>query len=217
MKKIFLILMFWGMLKTPLYGEIWAVQQEFIQIDKKQIYEMVKKEGLLDLKQPQYCFYDPKDREYIYLMPFASLSALEGYRQKIAVPRQSTLLNSILNFTVASLQELQTTLSYGFKGNLSETPSAAYQIFTVLPDAEKAFRDRLRLVVLQHQKSAYCWGVWKVVYGSELPKYVLWHFAPDEKSLEAQLKAVKLDVNSKWIRRQEEGRAVLVPLLSTKT
>lgn len=205
------------MFKTSLYGEIWTVHQDFIQIDKKQVYEMIKKEGLLDLKQPQYCFYDSKDREYIYLRPYDSLSALESYQQKMNVSRQSTLLYSILNFTVASLQELQTTLSYGFKGNLTEMPSAAYQIYTVLPDAEKSFRDRLRLVVLQHQKSAYCWGVWKVVYGSELPKYVLWHFAPDEKSLEAQLKAVKLDVNTKWIRRQEEGRAVLVPLLSTKT
>lgn len=204
------------MFKASLYGEIWAVHQDFIQIDKKQVYEMIKKEGLGDLKQPQYCFYDPKDREFIYLMPLASLSALENNRQKMAVPRQSALLNSILNFTVATLQEFETTLSYGFKGNLTETPSAAYQIYTVLPDAEKAFRDRLRLGVLQHQKSVYCWGVWKVVYGSELPKYVVWHFAPDEKSLEAQLKAVKLDINSKWIRRQEEGRAVLVPLLSTK-
>lgn len=126
-------------------------------------------------------------------------------------------MNSILNFTVASLQELQTALSYGFAGNLTETPSAAYKIYTVLPDAEKAFRDKLRLTVLQHQKSAYCWGVWKVVYGSELPKYVVWHFAPDEKSLEAQLKAVKLDIHRKWIRRQEEGRAVLIPSLSQKS
>lgn len=214
MQIIFLILAIGGIFRT-LYGEVWVMDQDFIQIDKKQVYEMVKKEGLSALKQPQYCFYDSKDREYIYLRPFASLSALDSYREKAPEPKQAVLLSSILNFTVSSLQEFQQALSYGFTGHLSQSPYAAYQIYTVLPEAEKVFRDKLRLTVLQHQRSAYCWGVWKVIYGSELPKYILWHFAPDEKSLDAQLKAVQPDINSKWIRRQEEGRAVLVPLLSS--
>ncbi|MBS0648551.1 MAG: hypothetical protein JSS10_04920 [Verrucomicrobia bacterium] len=214
MQIIFLILALGGMCRA-LYGEIWVVEQDFIQIDKKQVYEMAKKEGFSSLKQPQYCFYDSKDREYTYLVPFADLNALESYREKAREPKQAVLLSSILNFTVSSLQELQPTLSYGFAKHLTPLPYAAYLIYTVLPEAEKAFRDKLRLTVLQHQRSAYCWGVWKVLYGAELPKYVLWHFASDEKSLEAQLKAVRPDIHSKWVRRQEEGRAILVPLLSS--
>jgi hypothetical protein len=216
MKKIFIALTLWGVWGAPIWADLWLVEEEFIKIDKKEIYESLRKEGLTGSKQPQLGFYDAQERAYIYLRPFADLKALDDYRQNTPPSKQQALLSSILNFSLSTLQEFEPTLSSGFTGQLTETPSAAYQIYTVLPEGEKAFRDKIRMVVLQKQKNV-CWGVWKVVYGSELPKYVVGFFAPDEKTLEAQLKAVNLGINNKWIRRQEQGRAVLVPELSRQS
>lgn len=208
MKKIFITLAFWG---VPLLGDIWLVEEEFIKIDKREVYETLRKEGVADSNQAQFGYYDSQDRAYIYLRPFASLTALEEYRQTI---KQPELLNSILNFTLSTLQEFEPSLSSNFTGYLIETPYAAYQIYTIIPEAENAFRGKLQQIVIQHQKASFCWGVWKIIYGSELPKYVVGYFASDKKSLEAQLKNLKLEINDKWIRRHEEGRAILVPALS---
>ena len=196
MKCIILIL---ALLRAPLLSNFWLVEQEYIKIDKQEIYETIRKGAS---KESEFCFYDAQDRAYVYLRPSTGEA-----RQPSKPP---SLLNSILNFTVSTLQELQPDLSSRFTGHLEETPYAAYQIFSVLPVAEKVFCEQLHKVAIEYEKSSFCWGVWKIIYGSELPKYVIGFFAPDAKSLETELKTVKLGISKEWYRRSEEGRAVLM-------
>jgi hypothetical protein len=227
---IFLILFlpFTGFCQEPFL----LCEQEFVKVGKKEIYEQEKKSWIQEFgtfskkKQtlPTYAVFDHESLQYMYLTPVNSFADVATYQQKEtdfknsfskeewakkALPRESTL-----NFRVLTFHEYLAQSSYlpsdEDNGFLAK-PYLHYYVYGVNPGHEEDFENSLKKLAGKHlsEKSSATWRVWKVLFGADIPKYIICIFAKNKVDREKQIKALDF-ISSEAkedLRRDREGDA----------
>ncbi len=203
-------------------SQYWLVEEDFIRLGKTDLYEEEKKDdqdrereyfkkkrkkleviGLQDLEKPRYVFFKPlKDLSYLELYP-----PIKEVR--------SSLLPTCLYFRIFSLYEYLEECSFREREVFSEQrPYLAYIAYDVFPGSQKSFEVHLEEIALkQKKKSPQAWNCFKVLLGSDVPKYLIYvsFYTKDglkEASLddifkESLIKDIIRNKKSGWVKTQE--------------
>jgi len=184
--------------------ELWLFQQEFVKFGKRDFYEEWKKQWLQKWKiqegkkLPILAIEDKDSSQYIYLIAVENFNGLERFfaKQKNFQETMDIFLkksyaasaSATLNFCILSLHQYLPTCSYIPKGqncSIQLLPAVKYRIYSVMPGNAEAFENNLEKKALSYQKkqATFCWRSWKVIFGGEIPKYIIAFFATDEESL----------------------------------
>lgn len=226
MKLKYLLLFF--VVCSVIRGEIWLIEQEFVKFGKRDVYELLKKEWNTKYKaflkkeekvHPILAVEDFDTPQYIYLTPltnYASLNNLEALQKSFReVLKEKSIqpLESTLNFRVASLSVYLPECSYIPEDNncsFSNLPYVHFQIFSLIPGSEPLFEAHLKKVVFEEasKRTQVCWRVWRLVFGSDTPKYLVCLFANTKEGLEKEDLHFVHQGLKEIIRRQREGKGV---------
>lgn len=227
---LFLPLFAWGTAQRTDDGKedtsLWLFTQDFIKFGKKEVY-LSQKEALLTSmwanfkdseKDTFYAIEDLTEPDYIYLMPLNNFAALEGWFKKEQVGRtkmadKATLLDTTLNFSVRSLNRYLSTCSLDtppLEEALQSLPYVQYFIYSITPGNEEIFETHLQNMKQQMGSSSpsYCWYVWKVLIGADVPKYIVCIMDKTEKGLEQQVKSLNFFSGTlkEILKNQKEGK-----------
>jgi uncharacterized protein YcgL (UPF0745 family) len=206
------------------------VEQEFVKFGKKELYEQQKKEWFQAFTQfsakkkaSSICaIYDHDASQYLYLMPMKSYADIGNYFQlrqdfrnsfsKDAETDRSLLTDSTLNFRVLSFHQNLPRCSYAPENGLQvffDKPFLHYHIFGIAPGDEELLEKHLEEMAKAHKKnkSTATWRVWKVIFGSDVPKYVVCVFDKTQEGLEKQIKTLTfVDPRMReMLRRDRQG------------
>jgi len=220
--------------KAGACGDIWLVHQDFFSIGKRDVYEALWKVWLEQLTQlsatrevpPIITMQAKGTPEYIALIPLGNFAALDGfYALNEALKnqagqelwtKQQEALSSTLNFQVLSLHQFLPACScLPGESNISimNRPFVQYFVYSIEPGQGKQFEQFLQRKAKEHldKKTQTCWRVWKVLFGGDVPKYILTIFSQREESLSEDIKKMDIIDSSmeKILRREKEGKAIL--------
>ncbi len=209
-------------------SDLWVIQQDFVKFGKGEAYEVHKK-GFLKgfqkyLRQGPICTYAEKDidsPQYIYLSPVRNYKGLgewmkqrEKYLASLSRDVLMPYLNT-LNFTIESLHQYLPHCSFLPKGQESIFNYEAIQfcLYGVMPPNEDEFETRLIQIASEQlvSEKPICFRAWKVVMGSDTPKYLIAVFAKTAKEAENDAEDLDFIGNGikKIIRLQKSGTALL--------
>lgn len=221
-------------LLIPLYGdegalkEVWLLQQDFVKLGKKEIYESSKKGYLTSLARygknkgvnPFYGMQDLNSSEYLYLIPVKTYGGLESFFKLIhgfhssfskeEWAHLSALRNSTINFLMRSMLISLPSCSSLPKGQAPLTqPYLGYHWLSIIPGQEEVFQQHLQdmVAIEQSRKTPTFWSAWRVSIGGDLPKYLIMVYGSSEKELEE--KSEELDFVSgaykQLLRKEKKG------------
>jgi len=217
--------------QKPLFSApVWMIEQELVKLGKNEAYVTAKKDWLAKFEKqssPETPFMvaaeESGSNQYLYLFPLQSISGADDLRKKYrafrrAVPAgdrlvQEQLLDSLVNVRVRSLHEYKEELSYA-SGSFLSTPHIHYTVYSLAPGTEEAFEQCLIRNVAEafQKKEPTPWRVWKMIFGGDVPKYVVCFFAASKEAL--NIPDIIEPGLEMAIRKKQEGDAVLVPGLS---
>ncbi len=220
----YVLLLCLGLGRIEAAQEFMLAEQEFVKFGKKELYEQEKQSWLKEFKKnaPPICaVFDRDSSQYLYLTPMDSYGDMDDYFQRKREFKESLAMDSTLNFRVLTFHQYLPSCSYGVEKGLSTffaKPYLHYHIYGVAPGSEASFEQRLEQMVLTYKqkKSSATWGVWKVIFGSDTPKYVVCLFAKNKESLDKQVKDLAF-VDQQMhdiLRRDREGNAEVKSALS---
>jgi hypothetical protein len=209
--------------------EVWAFNQEFIRFGKKDVYEGFKKRWNLEYGQflkenkedyPILAIQDLDAPEYTYLTPVLSYLGLGRFKEGLknfeeTLKKDLTLgFASTLNFQVESLGVYLSECSYipeFMNASFCNMPYVHYQIFSLTPGNGGVFEEHLKKMVFEEQmkKSNFCWRVWKISFGGDLPKYVVCRFTQSKEALNRDEPHFIYENLKEIVRRHREGRGIL--------
>lgn len=209
-------------------ADLWFVEQDFVKFGKKEAYEKYKKEMLSQHigSFSTFAVQAEDSLQYIYLIPVKDYCGLGDFLQKRADYEQSLHSESrvpyfsTLNFTIGSLQQYLPDCSYVPKGKeaLTAYRNIYFYLFGIMPGNEEVFEARLQKIAEeQEENSGVCFRSWKIVIGSNVPKYLVAVFASGEKQAQKRAEGLELiDLAMKnIILTQKQGSAILRKDLST--
>lgn len=174
--------------------ELWMIRQDFVKIGKKEIYEELQKEWILKFQAfaqgksflPIYMAQDLEEPEYITLVSFNSYDGIERYFELLkhfyqSLPKEAgryltEVKESLLNFNIFTLQRLLGHCSYIPLGaSFSQLPHLRYFIYSIEPGSQKDFEAKLAEYAsqLKLKQAAFGFRVWRVLFGGDMPKYLL--------------------------------------------
>ena len=207
---------------------LWFIEQDFVKFGKKDAYEKYKKEMLSNRIGTFSTFAVQADDslQYIYLVPVKDYCGLGDFLQKRSDYEQSLHSESkapyfsTLNFTIGSLQRYLPDCSYVPKGKeaLTAYRNIYFYLFSIAPGNEEVLEARLQKIAEeQEQNSGVCFRSWKIVIGSNVPKYLVTVFATGEKQVQKRAEELEvIDLTMKNIvLTQKQGSAILRKDLST--
>jgi len=198
--------------------DLWFIEQEFVKFGKKEAYEKYKKEMLKNDIGAFSTFAIQADDslQYIYLTPFEDYCGLGDFSQKSANYDRSVRVPylSTLNFTIESLQRYLPSCSSIPKGKEAITAYRYiyFYLLGIMPGNEDAFESRLQQIAgQQSENSEVCFRSWKILIGSDAPKYLVAVFAASEKQAQKRAEGLEfIDSPMKNIlRTQKQGAAIL--------
>lgn len=217
------------------------VEQEFVKFGKKELYESETKSWLQSFSkftanQPNVicAIYDREASQYLYLTEMNSYADIDKYFQQKQSFKDSFakedwdakagVHDSTLNFRVRTFHQYIARCSYGVEKGLSvffEKPFMHYHIYGIAPGDEAFFEKHLQEMAETHRdkKSAATWGVWKVIFDSDTPKYVICVFDKTKKDLDKQVKTLAFvdERMHELMRRDRQGNAEVRSNLSLLT
>lgn len=197
----------------------WLIQQDFIRLGKRELYEEERKKVLEEDKSffkkkktpfEVIGFQDLENPQYAFLMPLKNLSVLDLYAP--IHPQDSALFNTCLHFQLFSLHELLEDCSFRSPVVFSaERPFISYSLYDIEPGTQKSFENHMVEVALkQSKKSLLSWNTWKVVLGGDTPKYLICASFETKEDLknadmdkvfeELQLKDILRNRKSGWMK-----------------
>jgi hypothetical protein len=209
-------------------GDLWFIEQDFVKFGKKEAYEEYKKETLKqDLGSfSTFAAQGEDSLHYIFLVPVKDYRGLgtfmqkrEDYEQSLSPDLKIPYL-STLNFTIGSLQRYLPNCSYTPKGKeaLTAYRNIYFYLFGILPGNEQIFEGQLQKIAnAQAEGLEVCFRSWKMIMGSDVPKYLVAVFATSEKQAKKRaegLEFITLPMKN-ILRSQKQGSAVLRKDLST--
>lgn len=189
-----------------LYGgpedrEVWLLEQEVLKLGKKEVYEHAKEGWFEDFEQsaklntPTIIGIDDLDSsQYFYLIPFQNFTDIDAYRKQLKDFRFTVSSEKWLaqQQTIASTLGARFALIFQYKPECSSEPVSFFQnpklklsIFSVAIGQDEAFEQSLiqkAAAVLKSGKKE-SWRVFKLLYGSDLPKYLICSFGEEEIDL----------------------------------
>jgi hypothetical protein len=224
----------WIVLVSSIYGtenSFWLIEQDFIKIGKRDVYEEQQKQALLKKKQrlqkqngffQAYTLEDLENPQYAIFMPLETLDTVRSYepfflsdleRQKQEAPGQN-LLDTCLNFHIFSLQEQLLSCSYRIEGTFSqERPYLIYLLYDIVPGYGAFFEKHLEGIAQKQQaeKSQTSWRAWKTLLGGDAPKYLIClSFASKDEMQRAKLEQLfEEPIIKEIIRDKRSGIAKL--------
>lgn len=146
----------------------WLIQEDFIKIGKKDLYETEKTSSLQKEMKKTIGFADLDNPQYVFLMPLQKLSSLESYPPFSSVS-DSVLLKTSLHFQIFSLHSLVEEASLCFD-EFFNRPYVFYALYDIEMEASEAFEKHI-----QEKKEAFSkasWGLWKSMIAGVYPKYL---------------------------------------------
>lgn len=200
----------------------WLIEEDFIKLGKKELYEEEKKKRLqgdrdfFNKKRKPFEVIGAQDLEnpqYVFLMPLKDLSYLDLYPPIRG--EGSSLLNTCVHFRIFSLHELLEDGSFRGGSSFSESrPYLSYIIYDVFPGSEQSFEQHFVEVVLkQPKKSSFAWNSWRTLLGADGPKYLICASFPSKEELketkledlfeEIAIKEIIRNKKSGWMKSQE--------------
>ncbi len=220
--------------KGDALSDIWLIQQNFFSLGKRDVYEALWKVWLQQLTQlskeravPPIITLEAKGiPEYIAMIPLGNFSALDSFYalnealKKQVGPelwmKQQEALGSTMNFQVLSLHQflpMCSCLPCDVNISIMNRPFLYYFVYAIEPGQGKSFEGLLQRKAKEHldKKNQVCWRVWKVLFGGDVPKYILVIFSQREEGLMEDIKKIDLIDPSmeKIMRREKEGKASL--------
>ena len=188
-------------------AKYWVVEEDFLKIGKKEIYEEEKKKSL-GLKNPMKVkvMEDLENSRYVFFIPLEKLSLLEKippFREK-AQP----LLSTCLHYTIFSLHQWLPKASFQADLIFSKSlPYWCYILYDISPGSQESFEEHLQKIALRQPSSgSRAWGAWKVIIGADTPKYLLCAaFASKEELKDAHLEELWEEALIKEILRNKKS------------
>jgi hypothetical protein len=188
--------------------QLWLIEQDFVKFGKKEVYEKYKKEMLGE--NATFAMQDEDASQYIYLFPVGDYKDLSDSMQGCDGSDNRIAFLSTLNFTIQSLHRYLPRCSYIPKGkeSLLAYPNIVYYLFGVVPGNDAVFEAQLlKIAGDQAKNGGTCFRSWKILMGSDVPKYLVAVFASDEAQAEG-LEFVPTSLKG-LLRSQKQGSAVL--------
>ncbi len=201
----------------------WLIEEDFIKLGKKELYEEEKKKslefqknnfhkkrgffevlGIEDLENPQYVFF----------MPLKEISWIEAYPP--IDQKEEGVLSSTMHFEIFSLHEFLSDCSFREGELFSESfPYFSYVLYDVACSSEKSFEEHLsRISLKQTKKSPNSWVVWRVLLGSDVPKYLVVSLFSSKEALkeanleeffeESSIKEILRNRKSGWMKKRPD-------------
>ncbi len=226
-------------------ASLWLIQEEFIKFGAKDAYENLQEGwmegfaktlaagGMWRNKQNLWTIYGlqvQQEPQYMYMIPLRdSCSLIDFFNKKNqynqALPSEqkseSQSLFSLLNFSVNSLHLYLKDCSYPQtirEDVFEKKPFISYSVYGITPGYETVFEDAIRQLVADaaSSRSSACWRVWRVLIGSDSPKYVIMAYGAASVDLEGAKKILKpLEGSVKdIIRNKKEGTGIFKPGIS---
>lgn len=214
--------------------EIWLIQEDFFSYGKRDTYEAITKTWLTALKQantPQelmtmVAIQSKTNPEYIYMSPIGRFGILDNYLPYVSridtklgpevVKKQQEAWLSTLNFQTFSLMgylPFCSCLPRTPNSSIPHRPYVHYYIIGVDTKSADYFENFLKTQVDLHnaKNETICWRTWKVLFGSDVPKYVVAIFSRSEEELKKHKEQLDLTdpLLEKVLRREREGWGVL--------
>jgi hypothetical protein len=207
---------------------LWFIEQDFVKFGKKEAYEEYKKEMLKNHLGNFSTFAAQGDDslQYIYMVPVQDYCGLGNFLQNRKEYDQSISSDlripyfSTLHFTIGSLQWYLLDCSYVPKGKeaLTAYRNIYFYLFGILPGNEQIFEAQLQKIAQEQAEGPeICFRSWKMIIGSDVPKYLVAVFATNEKQAKKhseKLEFITLPMKN-ILRSQKQGSAVLRKDLST--
>jgi len=204
-------------LKGESLPRYWLFEENFFKLGKKELYEEERKKTLegvdvlaaLDLDNPQSVLLMPLKKGLL------SLKEYLPFREQT-----SFLLGTSLHFQVFSLQELLEECCFRPEDVFLESrPYFLYFLYEVEMGQEKVFEEQLKASILRQivaqkekkQEDVQVWRTWKVLLGSDVPKYLICLSFPTKEALkegkevveEMSIRDILRGKKSGWMKRQD--------------
>ena len=211
---------------------LWLIQEEFIKYGKKEAYEHLQSDWLKGFQKSInstgiwkreknngaiYAIQVREEPQYMYLIPLQE-NGFSQYFQKEQeywstlspdLKKQRQALLSLINFSMNSLHLYLKKCSH-LTGNQDKigknSPNFHFWVYGIMPGQEEIFEKALTDLAQDPGLSEeVCWRVWRVVVGSDMPKYIILASASSENGLEEPKKVLKpLSIQMKEIIRNEK-------------
>ncbi len=198
------ILIYFLLIGSFAYADLWVIEQDFVKFGKKEAYERCKK-GLL--KGPVFGYKDINDPEYLFLSPLKAVKGVE-----MPEPYASTI-----NFSIQTLHEYLPECAFVPRGkeSLLSYPAVYYSIYSIVPGDAPLFEEQVKKIAAD-KKAPF--RTWKVLAGSDVPKYVIAVFGDtaDEAKKSAENMEFIPPSMKPLLRNEKHGAAILRRDLSTK-
>jgi|GEM_PF-6746237 len=219
---------------SALEEELWVFQQDFYSFGKRDVYESLKRiwvQQITELSKEQEIPFmltiQSKDNpEFITLVHIGNWCALDNFsgitkalEKKVGVDvwrKQQEARDSILNFQIGSLQHFLPESSCIPKEgcpSLMQHPYVHYFIYSLRPGQDSFFEESLQKKAKEHleKKDGVSWRVWKVLFGADVPKYVIMVCANTEESLSDKVSKLNIIDShlSQVIRQRRDGKGIL--------
>lgn len=197
---------------------LWVVEQDFVKLGKREAYEKYKKENIEGISKGKefsvFAFEESDRAQYLFLVPLPSFTAVGKYTEKgtqYAEKMGQALLPyfSTIHFTIESLHQYCPNCS--FPAGIGELLGVYYTAIGISPGDERLFEEHLEKIAAAQKglKDPTYFRTWKVLYGSDVPKYLVAVFGSSEK--EAEKRALSLEIiRGEWkniVRQQKSGTA----------
>ncbi len=204
------------------------VIQDFLKFGKSDAFEAVNK-NLLQYRKGEGAVLLPPMLvvQGLTLPQYLTLIALNGYEDippllkgfaefKQAAGPDIQMFASTINYRIFSLHAFRKELSYlpsTIKTSYADMPYLYYVIYSVRPGREEDFEAHLQTVLTAENESKpsqpnFCWRVWKVTFGGDVPKYIVGLFTAAEKVIDDKKEKILFKSPSleDVIRRTQEGK-----------
>lgn len=210
--KNFLKILFlcWGIGSVFAQNEYWLLEQDFVKMGKKELYENQKTAWVKKQSYPIFAIADLENPQFLFLMPLKNISSLGSY-PPLLNQLQDPLIETCLNFQVFSLFQLL-DVSPGRPNELftEDKPYYFYVVYDMTLDAKESLEQAFAKVKSSGKFSNGC--LWKGLLSGDCPKYVFcisfknkeemtdWSM---EKMLdEGAFKSGLRDKKTGWMRKQ---------------
>jgi len=180
------------------FDSLWIIEENFLQLGKKETYEKyakeLRKEFAKQYRFPTFAYQEIDGEEYIYLTPVkgfrdAGIFLMQWEQFMRSLPPQTFLpYTNSLNFTIKTMHGYLETCSYtpNRKGKDSSYPYAYFYMVNIEPAYANDLEAHLNTLSQQQRDahSSVCFKTWKEIIGCELPRYVIALFGSSEKEMD---------------------------------
>ena len=211
---------------------VWIIEQDFIKFGKKEVFEKYKKEMLAKFtalsEQPNVTYYGLEELDspqFLFLTPIQSFSGVEtlmakrdAFRKSFSDQGWKEEVNpylSTLNFCITSAHQFLPLCSYSPKGKeaFEAYGYVQYFLYGITPGDGPAFEARLKQIAAAQQtaETPVCIRSWRVLFGSDVPKYIVAVFADSEdqaSDLADGLEIINAEMKN-ILRSERKGKAVM--------